>query len=113
MKSRFVKGFAPALLLAAVLALSACGKGDSGSEKQTAGGVKAGPGVCDKTITLWVLTDLSGTFAALRGVVTQSDRLYWDQVNQAGGVCNRKVNLVVKDHGYDPQTAVTQYRAIE
>jgi ABC-type branched-subunit amino acid transport system substrate-binding protein len=69
--------------------------------------------VTDKTITLGVQTDLSGVFAALGEVVTQSDKLYWDDVNKAGGICGRQVKLIVKDHGYDPQTAVTQYRDIE
>jgi ABC-type branched-subunit amino acid transport system substrate-binding protein len=113
MSQRFTRAVATALLLAALVALSACGKSGTGSEKQTAGGIKGGPGVTDTTITLGVMTDLSGTFAALGEVVTQADKLYWDQVNKTGGVCKRKVKLVVKDHGYDPQTAVTQYRDIE
>jgi ABC-type branched-subunit amino acid transport system substrate-binding protein len=111
MSPRVSRGAATALLLTTVLVLLGCGKSGSG-ERETAGGVKAGPGVTDKTITLGVQTDLSGVFAALGEVVTQADKLYWDQVNQAGGVCNRQVKLIVKDHGYDPQTAVTQYRDI-
>jgi ABC-type branched-subunit amino acid transport system substrate-binding protein len=113
MSPRFARGLATGFLLAAVLALSACGKGNSTAEKQSAGGVKAGPGVTDKTITLGEQTDLSGVFAALGEVITQSDKLYWDQVNASGGICGRQVKLIVKDHGYDPQTAVTQYRDIE
>src|SRR3954462_11155081 len=101
--------FVVAALLLLAVAVSACGKSNSGGEKQSAGGVKAGPGVTDKTITLGVQTDLSGVFAALGEVVTQSDKLYWDDVNKAGGICGRQVKLIVKDHGYDPQTAVTQY----
>jgi ABC-type branched-subunit amino acid transport system substrate-binding protein len=100
------------VVLAAILALAACGKSSSGSGSKSAGGVKSGPGVTDKTITLGVQTDLSGTFAALGEVITQSDKLYWDEQNKAGGVCGRQVKLIIKDHGYDPQTAVTQYRDI-
>jgi ABC-type branched-subunit amino acid transport system substrate-binding protein len=112
MNRRFTQILSTAGLLAAVLALAACGKSGGGSGSTTAGGVKAGPGVTDKTITLGVQTDLSGVFAALGQVVTQSDKLYWDEQNKAGGVCGRQIKLIVKDHGYDPQTAVTQYRDI-
>jgi ABC-type branched-subunit amino acid transport system substrate-binding protein len=112
MRPPSTKVIATVLLLATVALLSACGKSGSGSSSKSAGGVKAGPGVTDKTITLGVQTDLSGVFAALGEVITQSDKLYWDEMNQKGGVCGRQVKLVVKDHGYDPQTAVTQYRDI-
>jgi ABC-type branched-subunit amino acid transport system substrate-binding protein len=100
------------VLALAVLTAAGCGKGGNGSGSKSAGGVKGGPGISDKTITLGVQTDLSGTFAALGEVITQSDKLYWDEQNKKGGVCGRKIKLIVKDHGYDPQTAVTQYRDI-
>lgn len=113
MSPRFSRALAIAAVLALALAVAACGKKSTGGGgQQSAGGVKAGPGVTDKTITLGVQTDLTGVFAALGEVVTQSDKLYWDEQNKAGGVCGRQVKLIVKDHGYDPQTAVTQYRDI-
>lgn len=96
---------------AALLATSACstksnggGSGDSGS-----GGVKTGPGVTDSTIKLGVLTDLSGVFAVLGKTVTQGAQLYFDQLNAKGGICGRKVELEVKDDGYDVQKAVGLY----
>jgi ABC-type branched-subunit amino acid transport system substrate-binding protein len=112
MSPRLARVIATGVLLAAVPALAACGKSSSGGGSESAGGVKGGPGVTDKTITLGVQTDLSGTFAALGEVITQADKLYWDEQNKAGGVCGRQVKLIIKDHGYDPQTAVTQYRDI-
>jgi ABC-type branched-subunit amino acid transport system substrate-binding protein len=36
--------------------------------------------------------------------------MFWTDQNGKGGVCGRKVNLIIKDHGYDPQKAVVQYR---
>jgi ABC-type branched-subunit amino acid transport system substrate-binding protein len=104
-------------LLACVLAVSlvACGsKGqssDSGSG-QGSGSVKTGPGVTDKTIKLGLLTDLSGVFAPLAKPIVQETQLYWKDQNAKGGVCDRTVELVVKDHGYDPQKAVVQYREL-
>jgi ABC-type branched-subunit amino acid transport system substrate-binding protein len=111
MSPRLTRPLTTAVVIALAV-LAGCGKSDSGSGSKSAGGVKSGPGVTDKTITLGVQTDLSGTFAALGEVITQSDKLYWDEQNKAGGVCGRKIKLIVKDHGYDPQTAVTQYRDI-
>jgi ABC-type branched-subunit amino acid transport system substrate-binding protein len=112
MSRRFARFLAVGLLLAvATFGVAACGKSSSSSGGgNSAGGIKAGPGVTDKTIKLGVLTDLSGVFAALGSVVTQANQAYWKEQNKSGGVCNRTVQLVVKDHGYDPQNAVSLYR---
>lgn len=98
------------LLLGFVVA--ACGKAekDSGS---SSGGVKSGPGVTAKTITLGQLTDLSGVFAPLATAFTQAQELYWKERNAAGGVCGRQVKLVNKDAAYDVQKAVSLYRDTE
>src|SRR3954468_13780083 len=111
MSRRLVKVLAIAAVLPTALGVAACGKSKSGGG-ESSGGVKGGPGITEKTITLGVQTDQSGVFAALGTVITQANRLYWKQQNAAGGVCGRQVKLIVKDHGYDPQTAVTQYRDI-
>ena len=100
-------------MAALVLAVAAgCGSKGSSSSSSSSGGIKTGPGVTDKTITLGVLTDLSGVFAPLAQPLTQANQLFWKQQNAKGGVCNRTVNLIIKDHGYDPQKAVVQYRDI-
>jgi ABC-type branched-subunit amino acid transport system substrate-binding protein len=94
-----------------VLATAACGsKGENNGSSGSSGGLKTGPGVTDKTITLGVLTDLSATFAPLAKPLTKANQMYWKERNAAGGVCGRQVELIVKDHGYDPQKAVVQYR---
>jgi ABC-type branched-subunit amino acid transport system substrate-binding protein len=98
------------LALALATGVAACGKSDSASTATKSGGIKAGPGVTSKTITLGVLTDLSGVFAPLGKPLAESHRLYWQGQNKAGGVCGRQVKLIIKDHGYDPQKAVTLYR---
>src|SRR4051812_43617231 len=110
-RRRILRALVIAALLGAALAVAACGKSSSGGGSSSSG-VKTGPGIADRTITLGVQTDLSGVFAALASVITQANQLYWKQQNAAGGVCGRSVKLIVKDHGYDPQTAVTQYRDI-
>jgi ABC-type branched-subunit amino acid transport system substrate-binding protein len=92
------------------LALTACNKATSGG--QDAGGVKTGPGVTATTIKLGSLVDLTAVFAPLSKSVVQGTQLFWKQQNAAGGVCGRTVEVVVKDHGYDPQKAVSVYREI-
>ena len=116
--SRSTKSLAGSLLVCLVLVLAAgCGsKGSSNSASSgggsSSGAVKTGPGVTSKTITLGLLTDLSGVFAPLGKPIVQANQLFWKEKNAQGGVCNRTVNLVVKDHGYDPQKAVVQYREL-
>lgn len=87
----------------------------SGSTASSGGsGIKTGRGISGDTISLGVLTDLSGVFAALGKDVTQANQLYWDQQNAKGGVCGKyKVNLVVKDHGYVVQNAVQLYSGLK
>jgi ABC-type branched-subunit amino acid transport system substrate-binding protein len=109
--SRIVtSGIAVAL---AALALAACGSKGSDSGSASSGALKTGPGVSDKTITLGVLTDLSATFGPLAQPLTKANQLFWKERNAQGGVCNRTVKLIIKDHGYDPQKAVVQYRDLE
>src|SRR3954452_4576033 len=112
MSRRFATAIATgALLVPAALGLAACGKSSNSSTgSSSSGGIKTGPGVTSKTISLGILTDLSGVFAALGAPLTQANQAYWKQQNAAGGVCNRTVKITVKDHGYDPQKAVTLYR---
>jgi ABC-type branched-subunit amino acid transport system substrate-binding protein len=106
-------------LLVCLLLVALAGCGGKGSENKTSSGgggasgaVKTGPGVTSKTITLGVLTDLSGVFAPLGKPTMQANQLFWKERNAQGGVCGRTVKLIVKDHGYDPQKAVVQYREL-
>ncbi|MGY1496370.1 ABC transporter substrate-binding protein [Streptomyces sp. QTS52] len=100
--------------LAVLLALAGCSsktKDDDGggNGSASAGGVKTDVGVSAKTITLGALTDMTGVYATLGKSVTQAQQLYVKQLNAAGGVCGRQVALTVRDHGYDPQKAVSGY----
>ncbi len=123
------RGGALALTLAAALAVGACGKSDD-SDSSSGGSAPAGTttgaapagnntdpasvktdkGVTADKITLGVMTDLSGPFAPLTSIITHGNQEYWKERNASGGVCGRQVELVIKDHGYDTQKAVVQYR---
>jgi ABC-type branched-subunit amino acid transport system substrate-binding protein len=102
----------------AALALLSAGCSSKAKTSDNTGGnagasLKTDIGVTDKTISLGVLTDLTGAFAVLGKSVTQAAQLYFDEVNQRGGICNRKVELIVKDHGYDVQKAVGAYADLQ
>ncbi|MFB8247728.1 ABC transporter substrate-binding protein [Streptomyces sp. NPDC055952] len=106
----------PTTLLAtalAVLLLTATGCSSKADSAKNAGdgadGVKAGPGVTDKVIRLGALTDLTGPYATLGKSIVQAQQMWADEVNADGGICGRRVEIVVKDHGYDVQKAVTAY----
>ncbi|MFD8072827.1 ABC transporter substrate-binding protein [Streptomyces sp. NPDC059718] len=103
------------LTAALTCVLTACGgdKGTADDGPVDANGVKTGPGITDSTITLGVLTDLSGPYGPLGRSVLQAEKLYVDQVNAKGGVCGRKLKLLVRDHGYDVDTAVVHYGEME
>ncbi|MFF6916332.1 ABC transporter substrate-binding protein [Streptomyces sp. NPDC012466] len=103
------------LLATALAALLLAGTGcsskadSSGSTGDGADGVKTGPGVTDKVIRLGALTDLTGPYATLGKSIVQAQQMWADEVNARGGICDRRIEIVVKDHGYDVQKAVTAY----
>jgi len=103
-----------AALLAAATGCSTKASTTSTSSGGSSGSVKTGPGVTGTTITLGVLTDLTGVFAALGADITNAQTLYWEQQNAAGGVCGKyQVKLNVKDTGYVPQQGVQLYSSIK
>ncbi|WP_344515848.1 ABC transporter substrate-binding protein [Dactylosporangium maewongense] len=64
-------------------------------------------------IRLGVLSDRTGAFAGPGKSIEQGRMLYWEQKNKEGGVCHRRVEFTVKDHGYDTQNAVTAYSQVK
>ncbi|WP_432136473.1 MULTISPECIES: ABC transporter substrate-binding protein [unclassified Streptomyces] len=108
----------PRIALASALAallIAATGCSSKAGDKSTddgADGVKAGPGVSADTVRLGALTDLTGPYATLGKSIVQAQQMWADETNAAGGICGRKVEIVVKDHGYDVQKAVTAYADI-
>ncbi|MGW7791330.1 ABC transporter substrate-binding protein [Streptomyces tricolor] len=102
-----------AAALALLVAATGCStKADGGSGGQDADGVRTGPGVSAETIRLGALTDLTGPYATLGKSIVQAQQMWADETNAAGGICGRKVEITVKDHGYDVQRAVAAYADI-
>ncbi len=100
----------PTSLLAVAFAVSVAA---AGCTTKASGPGENAPGVSRKQISLGVLSDLTGPFAASSEQQLVGARLYWQARNADGGVCDRQVRLVVRDHHYDPQAAVSLYSELE
>jgi ABC-type branched-subunit amino acid transport system substrate-binding protein len=97
------------------IGLAACGTGSSGGGSSGASaGLKTGPGVNaeTKTISLGVLSPLSGPVAAIGKPLTAGQETYFRAVNAAGGIDGWKVKLDEQDTKYDPQTELQAYNRI-
>ncbi|MEU0884081.1 ABC transporter substrate-binding protein [Lentzea sp. NPDC005914] len=90
-----------------VLLLSACGAAPHQPH------VRTGQGVSDTAIELGVLSDLSGPFKAQASARISGYELFFAGRNAQGGVCERQVQLHVKDHGYDVDRAMSAYFELE
>jgi branched-chain amino acid transport system substrate-binding protein len=58
------------------------------------------PGVTDDEVRIGGAHDLSGIFAPFSVPAVTAAKLYFDEINAAGGVHGRKINYIVEDHGY-------------
>lgn len=103
------------VLLAGALVLTGCGGGDDGStaDLASADGVKTGPGVTADAIDLGVMTDLSGPFKDLSTTLQAGHEMWADEVNAAGGICGRRINIETLDHGYKADNATVQFTDLE
>ncbi|HEU4915688.1 MAG TPA: ABC transporter substrate-binding protein [Acidimicrobiia bacterium] len=65
------------------------------------------------TITIGLLSDLSGPFSPLVQVINTGHDLYWASVNEAGGINGLNVQLEVRDTGYVVDTHVQLYEELK
>jgi branched-chain amino acid transport system substrate-binding protein len=66
----------------------------------------AGPVAAQDAIKIGVTQPLTGAFAASGNYVAQGARIAEDQVNAAGGVLGRKIQLIIEDNKSNPTEAV-------
>ncbi|MGI9667694.1 MAG: ABC transporter substrate-binding protein [Acidimicrobiia bacterium] len=62
-----------------------------------------------KVIKIGLLADLTGLFAALVTDITDAQKLYWDNVNAAGGIDGWTVELVIEDTNYNNEQHQEKY----
>lgn len=119
-----------ALLLAGAVLLGGCGGGSSspgapstGQQSRPAQGTMGGPGttpaqagetpgVTADTILLGAALPLSGPTAYGGKGGTDGLNLYFDYINEQGGVNGRKIKLIVEDNAYDPGKTVAAVRKL-
>ncbi|MFF1252816.1 ABC transporter substrate-binding protein [Pseudarthrobacter sp. NPDC058329] len=108
---------AAGLTIGAIMtALPACAvQSSSPSGTATPGTLKAVPGFdpAAKTISLGVITALSGPISATASEQIVGQEAYWSAVNAAGGIEGYTVKLVPADNQYNPQLAVQAYQGIK
>lgn len=76
-------------------------------------GIKTDFGVINKTISLGILTPLTGPVADPIGIpLTRGVEVFFDSVNAHGGIDGYRVTLVERDSKYDPQQQVKTYDQI-
>jgi ABC-type branched-subunit amino acid transport system substrate-binding protein len=105
-----------AVVVAAAVVVTASGCSTKAPESSGGGGggeaadVQTDIGVEGTTITLGVLTDLTGVFAALGNDITNANTLFWEN----NKVCDTyDVELNIQDTGYVPQQGVQLYSGMK
>jgi branched-chain amino acid transport system substrate-binding protein len=76
----------------------------------TAGGAE--PGVTDTEIRVGMVNALSGNAAALGTGMAAGVNASFAQLNAAGGIHGRKLTLISRDDGYEPDKCVEQTKAL-
>jgi branched-chain amino acid transport system substrate-binding protein len=95
----------------AVSVIAGCGGATvSSSNPGGSSGAAAAPGVTADTITMGMVTPMTGSFAALGTDGKAGAEALISTVNDAGGINGRKLALAVQDDQYDPKQAVAGAR---
>src|SRR4051812_13140005 len=106
---RRVLGVAAVAIAATVIA--GCGGATvSPSDSGASGGAAAAPGVTADTITMGMVSPLTGPFAALGTDGKAGADALIATVNDAGGIKGRKLALPLQDDQYDPKQAAAGAR---
>ncbi|MGH2970088.1 MAG: ABC transporter substrate-binding protein [Solirubrobacteraceae bacterium] len=85
-----------AVAVASLLAFAGCGRGAAGDDEQSSSG----------PLKVALITDSSGAVASFGKANINGVRLAIDELNAAGGVGGRKVELIARDSKATPETGV-------
>ena len=101
-------------IVVCVMALSGCAS-STPSNNGNGTGLKVGPGVdvANKTIALGIISPYSGPVAAPVGdPLANGVKVFFDHVNDNGGIGGYKVKFMEEDSQYNPQIQVQLYNQI-
>ena len=93
---KFSKLIALVLVLSLVFAFTACGKGGS-----------------DDTIKLGILCSLTGNSQTNGGYAQQGAKMAVEEINAAGGINGKQIELVIEDDGGKADTAINAYNKLQ
>ena len=68
--------------------------------------LSAGSALAQGTIKIGVTQPLTGAFAASGNYVAQGAKIAEDDINKAGGVLGKKIELIIEDNKSNPTEAV-------
>ena len=113
------KFLASVLAVAMTLSLAACGGNNAGSNNgsnngggSSAAGGNSGGSQTGETIKIGLLANTSGDNAMYGNAVKNGALLYIDQVNAAGGVNGKQIDVISLDEKGDPTEAVTAFNRL-
>lgn len=89
------------VLCAIAMLVAACG-----------GKGQAPAGVTAEEILIGNIQDLSGPLKELGYLLPAGAELYFEHINEEGGIMGRKIKMIVEDHGYNPQKAVSMAKKL-
>jgi ABC-type branched-subunit amino acid transport system substrate-binding protein len=115
------------VLLATAVLATGCRGGDSAGTQEGKEGIKTDVGVTDEAcpqavdqgkgcIYLGSISDLTeGPFKTLAVPITESQKAFWQRVNEAGGIGGYEIDVTtyVKDNKYNPQIHNQVYQEIK
>ncbi|HEX5467631.1 MAG TPA: amino acid ABC transporter substrate-binding protein [Gaiellaceae bacterium] len=99
-------------LLPVLAALVVAGCGGGGNESTATGGAETGGAASGEPIKIGASLPLTGDFSEPGVAAQQGYQIWADQVNAAGGLLGRQVNITVKDDQSDQNVIVTDYNAL-
>jgi branched-chain amino acid transport system substrate-binding protein len=88
------------------------GEEDTGEAVDGADVVVNGPGITDDAIKLGVNIDLSGPAAAPGIDAAAGFQVYFDWLNDQGGIAGRQIEVITEDHTYDPTVALNNWERL-
>ena len=71
-----------------------------------------GPGITKEEILIGNIQDLSGPMKELGYLLPAGSNLYFEYINEQGGIHGRKIRMIVEDHQYNPQKAVSMAKKL-
>jgi ABC-type branched-subunit amino acid transport system substrate-binding protein len=109
-----------AVFFALTLLTAACGRGDddddtgASGQNQNGGAPSETAGFDGQTIKVGVITPTTGLAAVIGNPLTNGNRVYFDRVNDAGGIGGKyPVEMVVEDNAYTTDKTVEKYNKIK